>query len=92
MKYRQITFIIFTLLISLRCEKISTPDDEAKAIFGEWEYSHDTGGFSGAGGSNMFKDNNWIEFTEKGVYKIYEGGQKTHINHILLLKQMTMPL
>lgn len=71
-----IFFLIPSVLLIFGCKKISTPDEESKLIFGQWEYSYDSGGFSGGGGSTTFKDNSWVEFSEKGVYKVYEGSKK----------------
>ena len=69
-------FLIPAVLLIFGCKKISTPDEDSKLIFGQWEYSSDSGGFSGGGGSTTFKDDSWVEFSEKGVYKVYEGSKK----------------
>ena len=69
-------FLIPSVLFIFGCKKISTPDEDSKLIFGQWEYSSDSGGFSGGGGSTTFKDDSWVEFSEKGVYKVYEGSKK----------------
>jgi hypothetical protein len=58
------------------CKKISTPNEESKKIFGKWNYEHNTGGWSGSGGSNRFCDDCWIEITEKGCFTVYEGDDK----------------
>jgi hypothetical protein len=73
MKIKQILFTILILIAVVGCKKIDIPDEEAKAIFGKWQFNFDSGGFSGAGGSNLFDESNWIEFTEKGFYRVYEG-------------------
>ena len=71
-----IFFLIPFVLVIFGCKKISTPDEDSKLIFDQWEYSYDSGGFSGGGGSTTFKDNSWVEFSEEGVYKVYEGSKK----------------
>ena len=69
-------FLIPAVLLIFGCKKISTPDEDSKIIFGQWEYSYDSGGFSGGGGSTTFKEDSWVEFSEKGVYEVYEGSKK----------------
>jgi hypothetical protein len=69
-------FLIPAVLLTFGCKKISTPDEDSKLIFGQWEYSYDSGGISGSGGSTTFKDDSWVEFSEKGVYEVYEGSKK----------------
>lgn len=64
------------LASSIGCKKISTPNEDAKKIFGSWTYDLNSGGFSGAGGSTRFSNDNWIEITDKGYFKIYEGSKK----------------
>ena len=53
------------------CKKISTPDEDSKLIFGQWAYSYNSGGISGGGGSTTFKDDSWVEFSEKGVAAVF---------------------
>jgi hypothetical protein len=89
MKIKQTLFIIIILLISLSCKKIDTPNEEAEAIFGEWQYNHHSGGLSGAGGSNLFNESSWIEFTEKGFYKVYEGTKKIKRARFTILENET---
>lgn len=70
-------FLLFVLgLLFLSCKKIETPNEDARELFGEWEYLGNTGGFSGTGGSNRFPTDCWIEFTETGNFKVYEGSKK----------------
>lgn len=69
-------FLIPAVLFIFGCKKISTPDEDSKLIFGQWEYSYDSGGISGGGGSTTFKDDSWVEFSEKGVYEVHEGSKK----------------
>jgi len=64
------------MLLFAACKKISTPNDESKKLFGSWSYSHDTGGFTGSGGSTKYNEDSWIEFTERGYFKVYEGSEK----------------
>lgn len=72
------TFILATaaLLMITGCKKITTPNDGAKAIFGEWQFKSNSGGFSGTGGSTRFSSNNWVKFTEKGNFYVYDGVKK----------------
>ncbi len=63
-------------MITFGCKKISTPTEASKAIFGSWQYKSISGGFSGAGGSSTFNSENWIEFTEKGLFRVYKGSKK----------------
>ncbi|MBU3658658.1 MAG: hypothetical protein FGM14_02210 [Flavobacteriales bacterium] len=71
-----IIFLLFTsVYLIIGCKKISTPDEESKLIFGQWQYLYNSGGFSGVGGSKTFKDDSRVEFSEKGVYKVYEGNK-----------------
>ena len=77
MKNTSILFLLIAFVLGLTgCRKISTPDEASREIFGKWEYKSDSGGFSGDGGSSTFKENSWVEFSEKGVYKIYEGSKR----------------
>lgn len=89
MKIKQIFFIILILIATVSCKKIDTPDDEAKAIFGQWQYIFDSGGLSGGGGSNLFDESSWIEFTEKGYYKVYEGSSKKEKARFTIIKNET---
>lgn len=66
--------LIITVLIS--CKKISVPNEEAKQIFGTWDYKTSFGGYSGGGGSTKYNTNQWIEFSEKGVATVYENDKK----------------
>jgi hypothetical protein len=70
-----IYILIPMLAILVGCKKIATPTEESKAIFGSWQYKSSDGGFSG-GGSSEFNLENWIEFTEKGVFRVYKGSKK----------------
>nr|WP_294858558.1 hypothetical protein [uncultured Fluviicola sp.] len=67
--------LISMLVILVGCKKISTPTEESKAIFGSWRYRSSTGGFSGEG-STTFNSENWIEFTEKGFFRLYKRSKK----------------
>lgn len=78
MKKRKTTIYLLIpfLMITFGCKKISTPTEASKAIFGSWQYKSISGGFSGAGGSSTFNSENWIEFTEKGLFRVYKGSKK----------------
>ena len=89
MKIKLIFFTLFILSTTVSCKKIDTPDAEAKAIFGQWQYNFDSGGFSGGGGSNLFDENSWIEFTEKGYYKVYKGSSKKEKARFTIIKNET---
>jgi len=76
-KFKAILLLSFaSLFLLMSCKKIDTPSDEAKALFGEWMYKFDSGGFSGSGGSNRFPSNCTVKFTEKGEFFMYEDGKK----------------
>lgn len=64
------------LIASTSCEKISAPNEYAEKIFGQWDYKSNSGGFSGAGGSSRFSNNNWLEITDKGCFIVHEGTKK----------------
>lgn len=79
MKKPTSTLFLFTALFVIlltSCNKISTPDEASKSLFGKWEYQSNSGGFSGNGGSNKFNENSWVDFSKKGVYTVYEGNTK----------------
>ncbi|WP_159038513.1 hypothetical protein [Brumimicrobium mesophilum] len=77
MKQFLIIFLSASLLaMTSACKKISTPNEESRELFGSWEYEYDSGGFSGAGGSTKYNSDSWIEFTERGFFKVYEGSNK----------------
>jgi len=71
----QILFLSFLFLFSA-CKKVETPNEEAKKVFGSWVYRYNTGGMSGAGGSQRFIEGQWLEFTDKGKLLIFEGSKK----------------
>ena len=68
--------VILLSMTMLSCKKISTPNEESRELFGSWEYKYDSGGFSGAGGSTKYNSDSWVEFTERGFFKVYEGSDK----------------
>jgi len=68
-------FLSFLFLFSA-CKKIDVPNEDARKIFGSWEYKSNSGGFSGSGGSNKYSVGQWLEFTDKGVLKVYKGSKK----------------
>lgn len=79
MKNVRLSYIISTvvlLMVILGCKKVTFPDGASKEIIGSWEYQYNTGGFSGSGGSNKYKDDNWVEFTDKGYFIVYTGSKK----------------
>ncbi len=66
--------LLFIALLTLTgCSKISAPNENARKIFGKWDYKSNSGGFSGAGGSNRFCQNCWIEITNHGEFNVFEG-------------------
>jgi hypothetical protein len=71
-----IGFFFILLIVITGCKKIETPDEDSKQIFGEWNYSYNSGGFSGAGGSTLYNSNSWLEISDKGVFKVYQGSKK----------------
>ena len=70
--------IIATIILasSFGCKKISAPNEESKKIFGSWSYDSNFGGNAGTGESKRFKNDTWVEFTEKGYFKVYLGSKK----------------
>lgn len=64
-----------------KTDEISMPDEASKLLFGQWVYQSNSGGFSGNGGSNQFNANSWVEFSNKGVYNVYDGNiEKQKLN------------
>ena len=73
----KIFFFSFSLLFLFSaCKKIDVPNEDARKIFGSWEYKSNSGGVSGSGGSNKYIVGQSLEFTDKGVLKVYEGSKK----------------
>ncbi len=74
MKYRLTILMVVTVLFTSThsCKKISTPNEDSKLLFGSWQYKGSSGGFSGTGLTTM-NEKNYIEFTERGYCKVYEG-------------------
>lgn len=74
-----ITLIVLCCAIAIQfisCAKIKVPNEDARKIFGKWEYLYASGGFSGTGNSSRFNTNQWVEFTDRGFFTTYEGNQK----------------
>ncbi len=69
-------FILALVLTGVSCKKVTAPNDASKELFGSWTYDGNTGGFTGAGGSNRFSEDTWVEFTESGSFKVYVGSVK----------------
>lgn len=69
-------FILALVLTGVSCKKVTAPNDASKELFGSWNYDGNTGGFTGAGGSNRFSEDAWVEFTESGSFKVYVGSVK----------------
>jgi len=81
-------FLLFLSGILASCKKITTPTDESKKLFGSWTYDGNTGGFTGAGGSNRFSVDAWVEFTENGSFNVFVGSVKqSSKNFTLELKE-----
>ncbi len=68
--------LLFSVFLLLACKKIDVPSEDAKKIFGSWEYVSNTGGMSGSGGSYKYVKGQWVEFTDKGKFIVYEGNKK----------------
>jgi hypothetical protein len=68
-----VKFLFIGVLTLTGCTKISTPNENAQKIFGKWDYKSNSGGFSGAGGSNSFFQHCWIDITEQGKFNVFEG-------------------
>lgn len=74
MKKSLIIFLLAAVVVS--CKKVTAPNDMSKELFGSWNYDGNTGGFTGAGGSNRFSEDAWVEFTTSGSFKVYVGSVK----------------
>lgn len=70
-------------IFSSSCKKIDTPDEASKAVFGEWQFRSDSGGWAGSGGSSLTEEN-WIDISEKGIFKMYKGSKKIEKSHFTL--------
>lgn len=76
MKNHHILLLIpFILIWTTACRKIDTPNEESKKVFGSWSFINDSGGFSGAGGSNRFQNNDWIEIKKKGCLVVHRNDE-----------------
>ncbi len=86
-----INYFTFGLLILVLsgCKKIATPNEECKKIFGKWDYISDTGGMSGAGGSNKYCEDCWIEITDKGNFNVYDGQNKKIKSYKFTIEMIT---
>ncbi len=84
MKNKNLTkcyLLVLVLSLTTACKKISAPDEASKSIFSTWGYQSQSGGFSGFGGGNQFNENSSIKFTEKGIYKVFEGTERKDKRH-----------
>ncbi len=69
--------LLFIGILTLTgCKKISVPNENARKIFGKWDYESNSGGFSGAGGSTKYCDDCWIEITDLGKFNVFEGSDQ----------------
>ena len=76
-QHLKIAFLILALVLTgVSCKKVTAPNEASKELFGSWTYVSNTGGFTGAGGSNRFSEDAWVEFTESGSFKVYVGSVK----------------
>ncbi|GEM_PF-307959 len=75
-RFKILFIATITLTSSLSCQKISTPNEDSKKLFGSWLYDNNSGGLSGKGGSNRFSSGSWVEFTERGYFKYYINSKK----------------
>ncbi len=71
-----VKLLFIGILILTGCTKISVPNENARKIFGKWDFESNSGGFSGAGGSTKYCDDCWIEITDRGTFLIYDGNDK----------------
>lgn len=72
-----LTVITYSVFQSA-CKKISIPEPNAKAIFGEWKYISSGGGFSGGQTSPSFGPDNWIEYLDNGKYQVYNKDKRIY--------------
>ena len=86
--------LLFIGLLTLTgCTKISIPNENARKIFGKWDYKSNSGGFSGAGGSNRFCQNCWIDITEQGKFNVFENtNQISNRNFTIEMKESIVSL
>ncbi len=76
---------LLLLLIAISCNKeIDTPTEESKQLFGKWELTNISGGFSGSG--TPMTDEEMVEFSPNGVSKWYVNGKLKETVRFSLVK------
>lgn len=77
-------FTIAILLLTTGCKKLLTPNEDSKMLFGQWQYKFSYGGYFGIGDGTRFSSNNWVEFTDKGKFIVYNGSKKVRKRHFTI--------
>lgn len=66
---KNISFLVVSTLFLSSCYKLQVPNEEAKRIFGSWQFHSSTGGLSGQGAQGLTQEH-WISYSEKGKYTL----------------------
>jgi len=61
--------LFLSLFLLTGCYKLKVPNEDAKKIFGSWQFLSSSGGLSGQGAQGLSQEN-WISFSEKGQYTL----------------------
>lgn len=68
---------------------MTTPNEDAKKLFGEWQYLHDYGEFAEPSEGSRFSTDNWVEYTERGKYTVHKGVGKVQKKRFTIEMKMT---
>lgn len=69
-------FLLLLIFALSGCQKMEFQDETTKQLLGSWEYVSNSGGFSGTGGSTLYKQQSWIHFSEKGYFTEFESSNQ----------------
>lgn len=76
---RKITLLVLPIILiaicCFSCKKFNAPNEDAKKLFGEWNYISSTGGIANDGAINLTEDHS-MEFTSKGLYRLKKDGKE----------------
>lgn len=89
MNSKALFIIISFLILATGCKKIATPNEDSKQLFGKWQYLYDSAGFTDPAEGSRFSPDNWVEFTERGKYTVYNGVEKVHKKRFTIEMKMT---
>lgn len=88
-KNKTLFILLSFLFLSAGCKKITTPNEDAKKLFGEWQYLHDYGEFEVPSKGSRFSTDNWVEYTERGKYTVHNGGKTVRKKRFTIEMKMT---